>query len=86
MDSSSEEGSKKDTVTWSLSSFVKPDPKPVEKFSSHSVPQVKLESTGEFSNNSKGDLSSTKETSFASPKCLNREQIKKEFNGNFSFI
>lgn len=77
MDSSSDDGSKNEQApetNWSLSSFVKPDPKPVEKL----VPQVKKEPTGDLSNNSNaGDLSKNAKKSFASPKCFN-EQIKQE--------
>lgn len=79
MDSSSDDGSKNKQATetnWSLSSFVKPDPKPVEKFLSQSVPQITVESTEEFAH------LSTKKKSCTSPKCLTREQMKQEFIGN----
>lgn len=61
-----------------MENFVKkPDPKPIEKLPSHSVPQVKMEVTGESSNNLNID-ESAKKKSFLSPKCLTNEQIKQE--------
>lgn len=77
VDSSSDDGSKNEPASetnWSLLSFVKPDPKPVEKLPSLPVPQVKTESTGESEKNT-GDVTSLKRKS---PKCLNNDQIKKE--------
>ena len=80
--SSDDDGSKnepvKESITnWSLSTFVKPDPKPIEKEPSHSVPQVKMEVTGDSSNNVNTDESPIKR-SFSSPKCLTNERIKQE--------
>lgn len=89
MDSSSDDdGSKTEPVTesltnWSLSSFVKPDPKPIERLPSHIVPQVKTEVTEDLSNNLNAD-ESAKKKSFISPKCLTNEQIKQEPIGKFS--
>ncbi|XP_055308289.1 AF4/FMR2 family member lilli-like isoform X2 [Sitodiplosis mosellana] len=84
--SSDDDGSKnepvKESITnWSLSTFVKPDPKPVEKHPLHSVSQVKLEETEDSPNNANTDESPTKR-SFLSPKCLTNEQIKKEPTDN----
>lgn len=84
MDSSSDDGSKNETVTesltnWSLSSFVKPDPKPVEKLSIQTVPLVKLESTKDLKNHANvNEMPSARKKSFTSPKCLSNEQIKQE--------
>lgn len=86
--SSDDDGSKnepvKESITnWSLSTFVKPDPKPVEKLPSHTVPQVKMEVTGESSNILNTD-EPTKKKSLISPKCLTNEQIKQEPIGKYS--
>lgn len=87
MDSSSDDGSKNEPLmesltNWSLSSFVKPDPKPIEKVPSHSVPQNKMGITGDISNIlNPNELSKTIKKSFPSPKCLNNEQNKQEPTG-----
>lgn len=91
MDSSSDDdGSKneppKESITnWSLSTFVKPDPKPVEKLPSLTVPQIKIEVTGYSSNNMNTD-ETAKKKSYISPKCLTNEQIKQEPIGNCFYI
>lgn len=89
MDSSSDDGSKNETVAesltnWSLSSFVKPDPKPVEKLPTQIVPLVKAEPTADFPNyTSVNEVSSAKRKSLTSPKCLSNEQIKQEPAGEY---
>lgn len=82
VDSSSDEGSKNEPVsesltTWSLSSFVKPDPKPIEK--SHVVPLDKMDMAEEASNSL--NKKESKSIPFQSPKCLTNEQNKKEPSG-----
>lgn len=81
VDSSSDDGSKNEPAsesltTWSLSSFVKPDPKPIEK--SLVVPLDKRDMAVEASNSM--NTKETKSIPFLSPKCLTNEQ-KKESNG-----
>lgn len=81
IDSSSDDRSKNENEKWSLSTFVKPDPKPIEKIPSQTVPQIKKEVNGDLSNNSNAD--DIRKRSFISPKCLTNEQIKQEPNGSY---
>lgn len=81
IDSSSDDRSKNENEKWSLSTFVKPYPKPIEKIPSQTVPQIKKEVNGDITNNSNAD--DIRKRSFISPKCLTNEQIKQEPKGNY---
>lgn len=87
MDTSSDDGSKNEPVmesltNWSLSSFVKPDPKPIEKAAQHSMAS-KRELIGEVPNSSNKNETSIK--SYISPKCLSNDKNNLENHGK-SFI
>lgn len=58
-----------------MSSFVKPDPKPIEK-TLNAVPLIKAEIEGQVSNSS--NEKEKRNMSFHSPKCLTNEQMKNE--------
>lgn len=83
IDSSSDEGSKNEPVmesltNWSLSSFVKPDPKPIEKVMQ--LTNLKPEKLGHFLNTSNCEPSLAKGKSI-SPKCLSQGKLKSESKG-----
>lgn len=87
VDSSSEDGSKNEPVsesltTWSLSSFVKPDPKPIQKSIIQAVPHDKTEIVEELSNS----LYEKENLSCLSPKCLINEQLKKKPAGKWKWL
>lgn len=82
VDSSSDDGSKNESnmesTNWSLSTFVKPDPKP-----SLPVPAVKSEPNADTSNGT-ANVDKKSANLFVSPKCLINEQIKQEPIGKLS--